>query len=52
MEENRQLDLQEAQKAAEAAAVAERGVQREKVYVCRPWERQDRLGGAPVATEG
>jgi len=49
IEGNRQMDLQEAQKAAEAAAVAERRAQRARVYVCRPWERQDRLGGAPVA---
>jgi len=49
IEQNHQMDLQEAQKAAEAAAVAERKAQRGRVYVCQPWERQDRLGGAPVA---
>ena len=49
VEENRQIALQEAQKAAEAAAAVEKRARRERVYVCRPWERQDTPGGVPVA---
>ena len=48
-EENRQLALQEAEEAAEAAAATERRQLRERVSVSRPFERQDRAGGVPMA---
>jgi len=48
-EDDRQLALKEAEQAAAAAAVAEKRALRERVYVCRPWERRNSPGGIPEA---